>query len=76
MRFVVLSLGTALPSGVLLAPPETATLVVDSAVHPVGFDGGLTELSAIAVVDAASLDEVLDMLPPVGTFEVRPTEVT
>ena len=76
MRFVVLSFGSPLPSGVSLARPETATLVVDSAVHPTGFDGGLAELSAVAVMDAASLDEVLDVLPPVGTFEVRPAEVT
>jgi hypothetical protein len=76
VRFVVLSFGSPLPSGVSLARPETATLVVDSAVHPSGFDGGLSELSAFAVIDAASLDEVLDVLPPVGTFEVRPTEVT
>ena len=76
MRFVVLSFGSRFASGVSLAPPETATLVVDSAVHSSGYTGGLTELSTVAVIDAASLDEVLDLLPPVGTFEVRPTEVT
>ena len=76
MRFVVLSFGSRFASGVSLAAPETATLVVDSAVHPSGYAGGLTELSTVAVIDAASLDEVLDLLPPVGTFEVRPTEVT
>ena len=76
MRFVVLSYGSPLPSGLSLAPAETGTLVVDSAVHSSGFDGAAASLSGFAVVDASSLDEVLDTLPSAGTFEVRPAVVT
>ena len=76
MRFVALAFGSPLPSGVALAPPETGTLVVDSAVHPSGFDGVASELSGFSLVEAASLDEVLDTLPSEGTFEVRPAEVS
>lgn len=76
MKFVVLAFGSSLPSGVTLAPPDTGTLVVDSAVHPSGFDGVAADLSGFALVDAASLDEVLDTLPSEGTYEVRPAEVT
>ncbi len=72
----MLAFGSSLPSGVSLAPPETGTLVVDSAVHSSGFDGDASALSGFALVDAASLDEVLDRLPSEGTFEVRPAEVT
>ena len=72
VRFVVLAFGSPLPSGVALAPPETGTLVVDSTVHASGFDGASSALSGFALVDAASLDEVLDTLPAEGTYEVRP----
>jgi hypothetical protein len=76
VRFVVLAFGSPLPTGVTLAPPETGTLVVDSAVHPAGFDGAAAALSGFALVDATSLDEVLDTLPSAGTYEVRPAEAT
>jgi hypothetical protein len=76
MRFVVLSFGPSPLSGIVLAPPETGTLVVDGAVHPEGFDGAAAALSGFSLVDVASLDDVLDALPSVGTFEVRPAEVT
>ena len=71
-----MAFGSSLASGISLASADTATLVVDAVVHPAGYDGAAAELSGFAVVDAASLDEVVDALPPVGTFEVRPTEVT
>ena len=76
MRFVVLAFESSAPSDVLLAPPETGTLVVDGAVHSAGFDGPAAALFGFSVVDAGSLDDILDALPPVGTFEVRPLEVT
>lgn len=71
----MLAFGDFAPADVLLAPPETGTLVVDGAVHSSGFDGAAAALSGFSLVDAVSLDEVLDALPPVGTFEVRPAEV-
>jgi hypothetical protein len=75
VRFVVLAYESAAPSDVPLSTPETGTLVIDGVVHPFGYDGFAAALSGISVVDAGSLDDVLDTLPPVGTFEVRPAEV-
>lgn len=72
----MLAFGSPLSAGLALAPAEAGTLVVDSAVHSTGFDGAASALSGIAVVDASSLDDVLDTLPPEGTYEVRPAEVT
>jgi hypothetical protein len=76
VRFVVLAFGASGPCDVPLATPDTGTLVVDGAVHPSGFDGAAAELSGFSLVEAGSLDDVLDALPPVGTFEVRPADVT
>jgi len=75
VRFVVLAYDSAAPSEVALATSETGTLVIDGVVHPFGYDGAAAALSGISVVDAGSLDDVLDTLPSVGTFEVRPAEV-
>ncbi|WP_028045593.1 hypothetical protein [Cellulomonas sp. URHE0023] len=76
MRFVVLAFGSSARSDVALAPAETGTLVVDGAVHPAGFDGAAAALTGFSLVEAVSLDDVLDALPPRGTFEVRPADVT
>jgi hypothetical protein len=70
---VVLAFGSAtLPAGVTLGPVETATSVQDLALRDGTFDGPTSALTGIQVLDASDLDAVLDALPPVGTFEVRP----
>ena len=38
------------------------------------FEGPASELTGIRVLEASDLDAVLDTLPAVGTFEVRPAQ--
>ena len=73
MRFVVLAFGPAvLPAGITLGSVDTATSVQDRALRDGTFDGPASELTSFQVLDASDLDMVLDQLPAVGTFEVRP----
>lgn len=74
MRFVVLAYGSAtLPAGGLtLGSVDTATSVEDRALRDGTFEGPASELTGIRVLEASDLDAVLDTLPAVGTFEVRP----
>ena len=73
MRFVVLAFGSAdLPGGITLGSVDTATSVQDRALRDGTFDGHASALTGIQVLDASDLDAVLDQLPAVGTFEVRP----
>jgi hypothetical protein len=73
VRFVVLAFGPAvLPAGITLGPVDTATSVQDLALRDGTFDGPTSALTGLQVIDASDLDAVLDALPPVGTFEVRP----
>jgi hypothetical protein len=51
---------------------DTATSVQDLALRDGTFDGPTSALTGLQVIDASDLDAVLDALPPVGTFEVRP----
>ena len=51
---------------------DTATSVQDRALRDGTFDGPAAALTGIQVVEASDLDAVLERLPPVGTFEVRP----
>ena len=73
MRFVVLAFGSAtLPAGVTLGSVDTATSVQDRTLRDGTFDGPASALTGIQVLDASDLDVVLEQLPAVGTFEVRP----
>ncbi|KQR17653.1 hypothetical protein [Cellulomonas sp. Leaf334] len=73
MRFVVLAFGsTTLPAGLTLGSVDTATSVHDRALRDGPFDGPASALTGIQVLDEPDLDAVLDGLPAVGTFEVRP----
>ena len=73
MRFVVLAFGSAeLPGGITLGSVDTATSVQDRALRDGTFDGPASALTGLQVLEAADLDVVLEQLPPVGTFEVRP----
>jgi hypothetical protein len=70
---VVLAFGSAdLPAGITLGSVDTATSVHDRALRDGTFDGPASELTGLQVIEAADLDVVLEQLPPVGTFEVRP----
>jgi len=51
---------------------DTATLVRDRVLRDGTFDGPAAALTGIQVLEASDLDAVLDVLPPVGTYEVRP----
>ena len=73
MRFVVLAFGPAvLPAGITLGSVDTATSVQDRALRDGTYDGPASELTGLQVVEASDLDVVLEQLPTVGTFEVRP----
>ncbi|MET0787776.1 MAG: hypothetical protein ABWY33_00920 [Cellulomonas sp.] len=73
MRFVVLAFGPAvLPAGITLGSVDTATSVQDRELRDGTFEGPASELTGIRVLEASDLDAVLDTLPAVGTFEVRP----
>jgi len=73
VRFVVLAFGSAtLPSGITLGSVDTATSVQDRALRDGTFEGPASELTGVRVLEASDLDAVLDTLPAVGTFEVRP----
>jgi len=73
VRFVVLAFGSATPvGGVTLGSVDTATLVRDRALRDGTFDGPAAALTGMQVIEASDLDAVLDMLPVVGTYEVRP----
>ena len=73
MRFVVLAFGSAvLPAGITLGSVDTATSVQDRALRDGTFDGPASALTGLQVLEAADLDVVLEQLPAVGTFEVRP----
>jgi len=73
VRFVVLAFGPAvLPAGITLGSVDTATSVQDRALRDGTFEGPASELTGIRVLEASDLDAVLETLPAVGTFEVRP----
>jgi len=73
VRFVVLAFeGAVLPAGVTLCSVDTATSVQDRALRDGTFDGPTSALTGLQVLEASDLDAVLDLLPAVGTFEVRP----
>ena len=73
MRFVVLAFGhAALPAGITLGSVDTATSVQDRALRDGTYDGPASALTGVQVIEASDLDVVLEQLPPVGTFEVRP----
>ena len=73
MRFVVLAFGpAALPAGITLGSVDTATSVQDHALRDGTYDGPASALTGIQVLEASDLDVVLEQLPAVGTFEVRP----
>ncbi|WP_456787682.1 hypothetical protein [Cellulomonas sp. P5_C5] len=72
MRFVVLAFGSALPAGLTLGSVDTATSVLDRELRDGPFDGPAAALTGVQVLDEPDLDAVLEGLPAVGTFEVRP----
>jgi hypothetical protein len=73
VRFVVLAFGPAvLPDGITLGSVDTATSVHDRALRDGTYDGPASALTGVQVLEASDLDVVLEQLPPVGTFEVRP----
>jgi hypothetical protein len=75
MRFVVLAYGPLAPPGpgllaeVALGSADTATVVRDGVLV---FDQPASALAGLQLVDASSLDSVLDALPSTGLFEIRP----
>ena len=44
----------------------------DLALRDGTYDGPASALTGLQVIEASDLDVVLEQLPPVGTFEVRP----
>jgi len=72
MRFVVLAYGPPPAEGILLGPAETATHVRDGELV---FDEVASPVTGLRLVDASSLDAVLDVLPPTGSFEIRPAGI-
>ena len=72
MRFVVLAYGPLPAGGVPLGAAETATHVRDGELV---FDAVTSPVTGLQLVDASSLDAVLDVLPPTGSFEIRPAGI-